>query len=163
MRQSHSADFDTMKPSAYTDTAGRLSTDGADVIPITGRASLSRATWKSNGTMRVAFLLTCLQFSFAMYATFLLYWSSPAVPDLVVKPESDYWLPKIGKIFPQSGQTGSGGGAIQRMVLESGTTAALAVPGEPTKQAVCQSEEITFEQKKSNNTNMIEIKSGLFR
>jgi len=169
MRQSLNVDFDVMKASSpVTDlTAGRLFTDGVDMIPTTGRPSLSsstvRSSWKSIGTIRMASLLTCLQFSFAMYGTLLLYWSSPAVPDLVMRPDSDFWLPNIGKIFPKSGQ--AGGGPNQRMVLESGSTTAtaMAVSAEAQKLAVCQKEELSFEQKKSNNTKMIEIKTGLFR
>lgn len=176
MRQSHSADFESMKSSSMDASSGRLSSDGFDIFPVTGRASLTttnggtRSSWmKSNATMRVAFVLTCLQFSFAIYATFLLYWSSPAVPDLVVKPDVDYWLPKIGKFFPASSTTtttqpgGGTGPIIPRMVLESGTAAVQGELLPPTKRAVCQSEQIVFEQKKSNDSNMIDIKTGLFR
>lgn len=142
---------------------GKLFSDGADVIPVTGRASMNpwRLPWKGTNTMRVAFLLTILQFSFAMYATFLLYWLSPAVPDLHVDPESANWanqISRIGKIFPTSYSSQ----VPNRLIMEMETTP-LALQASQPKSAVCEFEEIAFEQKISNNTKMIEIKTSLFR
>jgi hypothetical protein len=141
---------------------GKLFSDG-EVIPVTGRASMNpgRLPWKGTNTMRVAFLLTILQFSFAMYATFLLYWLSPAVPDLHVDPESANWanqISRIGKIFPTSYSSQ----VPNRLIMEMETTP-LALQTAQPKSAVCEFEEIAFEQKISNNTKMIEIKTGLFR
>lgn len=153
----HSADLEEMK------SEGKLFSDGADVIAVTGRASMNpgRLPWKGTNTMRVAFLLTILQFSFAMYATFLLYWLSPAVPDLHVDPESANWanqISRIGKIFPTSYSSQ----VPNRLIMEMETTP-LALQASQPKSAVCEFEEIAFEQKISNNTKMIEIKTSLFR
>lgn len=156
----YSVDVEDMK---FSLMEGKVHSDVGVDIPVTGRASLSTgrssSSWKTNGTMRVAFVLTMLQFSFAMYATFLLYWLSPAVPDLHGDRDTAIWtnhISKIGKIFPTS-YTAQ---VPNRVMMES--SAVLAVQGEP-KSAVCVFEDIAFPQKKSNNTKMIGIKTGLFR
>lgn len=150
--------------SPFIDTAttpGKLFSDPSE-FPLTGRPSLAgRSSWRSNGTMRLAFLLTVLQFTFAMYATFLLYWMSPSVPDLKMQPDTSFWTDQFGKIFPTTSHKGS------RLVLENPglevqRTTVFEVRQRP-KSVVCESEEIAFPQMKSNNTKMIEIKTGLFR
>lgn len=95
---------------------------------------------RSSLTMRFACLLKVLQFGCAVYATSSLYWMSPALPD--VKPD---WTRPVWT--PPARLAG-------RMGLE-------LLP--EAKRAVCETEEIPFQQKKSNITKVVEIKRGLFR
>ncbi|CAM6128710.1 unnamed protein product [Calypogeia fissa] len=107
-------------------------------------------------SMQVAAGLTCLQFTFAVYATFLLYFMSPSV-DLTTRPDTSWasqialqWrgLLKMPPLHP-------GGRAVQE----------LSQPGLQyfSRDAVCDFEPIEFQQKKSNNSAIIGLKTGLYR
>jgi hypothetical protein len=100
----------------------------------------------SNQAMRLAAMLTFLQFSFAIYATFLLYYMSPTVPDL----NTPFFFSQFTtSLFGSSSRRG-------RMGME-------ILPPPASKSMVCQAEQITFSQKKSNNSVLIDMKTSLFR
>lgn len=100
--------------------------------------SKGRPLTRLSFTMRLACVLTLLQFVCAMYATFLLYWMFPSsIPD--VTPD---WA-RLNRPHP-----------VERVGLE--------LLQEP-KRAVCEMEVIPFKQKRSDNSKMIEIKTGLFQ
>ncbi|XP_002973886.2 uncharacterized protein LOC9656675 [Selaginella moellendorffii] len=82
--------------------------------------------------------LTCLQFVFAAYATFLLYFMIPSAMDL---PRSA-WSSKLTKKFFPEQQLGGG--------------------TEDLKKSLCVYEEISFAQKVSNDTNLVRIKTQLY-
>lgn len=132
-----------------------------------GRLSLnstprvSAASWKSTGAVsRVAFLLTCLQFGCAMYATFLFFLSPTSMPDIMTEgPEAAAWLLAHGQRSRLDFPTSTGAGSSEQQMVRR---VSLELHPEP-KSAVCETEEIAFEQKKSNNTRMIDIKTSLFR
>ncbi|KAL8167478.1 hypothetical protein V2J09_008977 [Rumex salicifolius] len=105
------------------------------------------------GTARLVTLLTCLQFAFAIYATFLLYYMSPSVDLRTSKPDL-MWATRFATkwkqfIVDQQPNLVPGNGAV--------TTTETASPGE-----VCEQEKIEFEQKKSNDLQMIKIKRELY-
>lgn len=101
------------------------------------RASLGAAAKHSS---RLVAALTCLQLAFAIYATFLLYYMSPAV-DLRVKPDFA-WATRIAQRWKQSIMPGAPGG------------------GDPlSPQEVCEHESIEFEQKKSTDALMIDLRT----
>ncbi|MQL95643.1 hypothetical protein Taro_028318 [Colocasia esculenta] len=92
---------------------------------------------------RIVAALTCLQFAFAIYATFLLYYMSPSV-DLRSKPDFS-WATNIVQHW-------------KKMVLPSFPDSAVALnPAE-----VCEQEQIDFQQKKSNDAVMIKFKRELY-
>lgn len=108
--------------------------------------------------MRMAASLTCLQFLFAMYATFLLYFMSPTV-DLRANPDNS-WSAQIAKQW--SGLLGRYHGP---MLLELANLDAAKNNTQnlrQTPQEVCEFVQITFEQKKSNDLRMIRIKTELY-
>ncbi|CAA6655249.1 unnamed protein product [Spirodela intermedia] len=108
---------------------------------VVGKGSKMRL---SKGTpSRIVAALTCLQFAFAMYATFLLYYMSPSV-DLRPKPEFS-WATNIVQHWKQ-------------MVLPGfqGTAAVL------TPEEACEHEQIDFVQKKSDDAVMIGFKRYLY-
>ncbi|PKA52082.1 hypothetical protein AXF42_Ash014019 [Apostasia shenzhenica] len=106
---------------------------------VNGKGARMRASRGS--ASRLVAALTCLQLAFAIYATFLLYYMSPAV-DLRTKPDFS-WATRIAqrwKIFM----------AQPRMLS--------AHHGNP----ICEHEEIDFEQKKSNDEVMTRLKRELY-
>ncbi|KAL5998343.1 hypothetical protein ACLOJK_009283 [Asimina triloba] len=106
---------------------------------------------KRSPTRLVAFL-TCLQFAFAIYATFLLYFMGPAV-DLRTKPDFT-WATRIAKQWKQF--------IIQPHVLSS-YQENLVLRAEPLiASEVCEHEKIDFSQKKSNDVQMIKFKRELY-
>eukprot|EP00249_Psilotum_nudum_P001663 c14291_g1_i1 orf=558-3296(+) len=110
---------------------------------------------KSIKSMRLAAGLTCLQFVFAIYATFLLYFMSPAV-DLMAEPDMS-WTSEITRhwrtILSRSHLT-----RVSRLTANPVNTSIRL-----TKHEACMSEEINFEQKVSNDTLMLSLKSDLHR
>nr|CAB3448271.1 unnamed protein product [Digitaria exilis] len=98
----------------------------------------------ARNTSRLVASLTCLQFAFAIYATFLLYYMSPAV-DMRVKPDLA-WATRIAQHWKQLIATHPGGDD--------------APPLSP--QEVCEHESIDFEQKKSTDELMIRLKRDLY-
>ncbi len=112
-----------------------------DYITKTGAGS--RLGNKSNSSIKLSAGLACLQFSFAIYATFLLYYLSSTVDPIITGPERASWMTQQwSRLFPQrSGR--------QPEALHG--------------RSVCQWEEIGFSQKISNDSHMVAIKTGLFR
>lgn len=106
---------------------------------------------------RLVTCLTFLQFAFAVYATFLLYYMSPAI-DLRSKPDFT-WATRIAQQWKQF--------IIPPHVLSRYQESANFVLGSeitplvsPTE--VCEHEKIEFEQKKSNDAVMIKLKRELY-
>ncbi|KAL5990611.1 hypothetical protein ACLOJK_011514 [Asimina triloba] len=101
---------------------------------------------------RFVTFLTCLQFAFAVYATFLLYCMSPTI-DLGTKPEFA-WATRIAKQWKEFiTQPHVFGKYQENLVLQS----RLSMLSE-----VCESEKIDFSQKKSNDAQMIKLKRELY-
>lgn len=109
---------------------------------------------------RLVTMLTCLQFAFAIYATFLLYFLSPPI-DLRSKPDFS-WATRIAKnwrnlmVIPPH--------MVNRFqdssnLLVQETPAAIA---HLTPREVCQNEKIDFQQKKSDDAIMIKLKRELY-
>ncbi|KAF5183440.1 glycosyltransferase family protein, partial [Thalictrum thalictroides] len=108
-----------------------------------------------SSSSRLVTALTCLQFAFAIYATFLLYYMSPAV-DLRTKPDFA-WATKIAQhwkqlIIPPH--------VLGRYQESSSLLAAELSPTTPSE--VCEHEQIDFQQKKSNDAQMIKLKRELY-
>ncbi|KAL3849463.1 hypothetical protein ACJIZ3_011345 [Penstemon smallii] len=108
---------------------------------------------QKGASARVVTLLTCLQFSFAVYATFLLYFMSPSI-DLRTKPDF-VWATRIAQQWKQFMVT---------------TPHVVTHYTEPPKNSsiistsqVCEQEKIDFEQKKSNDEVMIKLKRELYQ
>ncbi|KAJ4785276.1 Glycosyltransferase family protein 2 [Rhynchospora pubera] len=95
--------------------------------------------------------LTLLQFAFAMYATFLLYYMSPSV-DLRTKPDFS-WATRIAHQWKHFITQPHGLSSIQ----ENGLVINSFSP-----QEVCEHEKIDFSQKKSNDELMIRLKTELY-
>ncbi|XVF46319.1 hypothetical protein PTKIN_Ptkin03bG0018100 [Pterospermum kingtungense] len=107
------------------------------------------------GSNRLVTALTCLQFAFAVYATFLLYYMSPAV-DLRTKPDFA-WATRIARNMKQL--------IIPPHVLGRYQEAASLIRAEVppiTPSEVCEHEKIDFVQKKSNDVWMIKLKRELY-
>jgi len=100
-----------------------------------GRASIAKHS------SRLVAALTCLQLAFAIYATFLLYYMSPAV-DLRGKPDFA-WATRIAQRWRQSIMPGADGAPL-------------------SLQEVCEHETIEFDQKKSTDALMIRLKRELY-
>ena len=104
---------------------------------------------------RLVTALTCLQFAFAIYATFLLYYMSPTI-DLRAKPDFT-WATRIAQQWKQF--------IIPPHVLGRYQEAASLVRAEiqPINPSqVCEHEKIDFQQKKSNDSQMIKLKRELY-
>lgn len=105
---------------------------------------------------RLVTALTCLQFAFAIYATFLLYYMSPAI-DLRSKPDFA-WATRFAQHWKQL--------MIQPHVVSHYQEASSLVGAEITPinpSEVCEHEKIDFMQKKSNDAQMIKLKTELYR
>lgn len=97
-------------------------------------------------TSRLVAALTCLQFAFAIYATFLLYYMSPNV-DLRTKPDFS-WATKLAHQWKQF--------VVSPRMLQE-----LPLVG-TTPAEVCEYEKIEFSQKKSEDAVMIKLKRELY-
>ncbi|KAJ9188837.1 hypothetical protein P3X46_000198 [Hevea brasiliensis] len=104
---------------------------------------------------RLVAALTCLQFAFAIYATFLLYYMSPAV-DLRTKPDFT-WATRIAQNWKQFIVPPRVLGRYQEAASLVGTEIQPITPLE-----VCEHEKIDFQQKKSNDAQMIKLKRELY-
>lgn len=97
--------------------------------------------------------LTCLQFFFAVYATFLLYYMGPSI-DLRTKPDfsriAQQW--KHLMITPR----------IVGHYQESSSSLIQEDNNNQLPSLVCESEKIDFLQKKSNDVQMIKLKRELY-
>jgi hypothetical protein len=96
-------------------------------------------------------LLTCLQFAFAVYATFLLYYMSPSI-DLRTKPEI-IWATRIAQQWKEYINPPR---TVTRFQVQS-TKVVFS------KSEVCEVEKIDFVQKKSNDAVMIKLKTELYQ
>lgn len=105
---------------------------------------------------RLVTVLTCLQFAFAVYATFLLYFMSPSV-DLRGKPDFS-WATRIAQQWKQL--------MVTPHVVSHYQEANALVRGEitppVTPSEVCENEKIDFVQKKSSDEVMIKLKRDLY-
>lgn len=105
---------------------------------------------------RLVTALTCLQFAFAVYATFLLYYMSPSI-DLRTKPDFT-WATKIAQQWKQY--------IIPPHIIghyqDSASLVRLAEIQPITPSEVCEHEKIDFEQKKSSDAQMIKLKTELY-
>ncbi|KAJ1377199.1 Nucleotide-diphospho-sugar transferase [Sesbania bispinosa] len=110
---------------------------------------------KSASTKFVA-ALTCLQFFFAVYATFLLYYMGPSI-DLRTKPDFT-WATRIAQQWKQLMITphvmGHYQDAASSLIQEE---IQATIPSQ-----VCENEKIDFMQKKSNDVKMIKFKRELY-
>ncbi|KAG8060650.1 hypothetical protein GUJ93_ZPchr0002g26203 [Zizania palustris] len=105
---------------------------------LTGGGKYARAARHSS---RLVAALTCVQLAFAIYATFLLYYMSPAV-DLRTKPDFA-WATRIAQHWKQLMAQPGGGPPLSPL-------------------EVCEHESIDFEQKKSQDAVMIRLKRELY-
>ncbi|KAJ7001977.1 hypothetical protein NC653_012142 [Populus alba x Populus x berolinensis] len=136
-------EFDNEK---WDDLEGMLS----DYVGGKAKSKLHR-----NPSARLITALTCLQFAFAIYATFLLYYMSPTV-DLRAKPDFT-WATRIAQQWKQF--------IIPPHVLGRYQEAASLVreeiqPINPSQ--VCEHEKIDFQQRKSNDSQTIKLKRELY-
>ncbi|XP_077227844.1 uncharacterized protein LOC143860884 [Tasmannia lanceolata] len=106
---------------------------------------------KSSSTRLVGFL-TCLQFAFAIYATFLIYYMSPSL-DLRTKPDFT-WATRIARQWKQF--------IIQPHVLRHYQENFVLQSSIQKPSEVCEHEQIDFLQKKSNDVQMIKYKRELY-
>ncbi|KAG5515519.1 hypothetical protein RHGRI_036526 [Rhododendron griersonianum] len=107
---------------------------------------------------RLVTMLTCLQFAFAIYATFLLYYLSPAI-DLRTKPDFS-WATKFAQnwrnlIIPTH---------VVSRYQDSSNSLVQETPAVAhfTPREVCENEKIDFQQKKSDDAVMIKLKRELY-
>lgn len=107
---------------------------------------------------RLVTVLTCLQFAFAVYATFLLYFMSPSV-DLMGKPDFS-WATRIAQqwkhlmVTPHVVSHYQEANALVQSEI-------IAPPISPSE--VCEHEKIDFVQKKSSDGVMIKFKRELYQ
>ncbi|GLT33785.1 hypothetical protein SLA2020_083460 [Shorea laevis] len=108
-----------------------------------------------SASSRLVTALTCLQFAFAVYATFLLYYMGPAI-DLRTAPDFT-WAKSFARNMKQF--------IIPQHVLghyqESASLLTAEIPP-VTPSVVCEHEQIDFSQKKSNDVQMIKLKRELY-
>ncbi|MBA0737357.1 hypothetical protein Gogos_010826 [Gossypium gossypioides] len=115
----------------------------------------AKAKAPKNASSRLVTALTCLQFAFAVYATFLLYYMSPAV-DLRTKPDFA-WATRIARNMKQF--------IIPPHVLGRYQEAASFIRAEIppiTPSTICETEKLDFMQKKSNDVQMVKLKRELY-
>lgn len=106
------------------------------------------------GSTRIVTLLTCVQFAFAVYATFLLYYMSPAID---LRTPDFTWSKSLMRNMTQF--------IIPQHVLGHYQESASLIAGEispVTPSVVCEHEQIDFSQKKSNDVQMIKLKTELY-
>ncbi|KAK8695965.1 hypothetical protein V6N13_001106 [Hibiscus sabdariffa] len=105
---------------------------------------------------RLVMALTYLQFAFAVYATFLLYYMSPTV-DLRMKPDFA-WVITIARNMKQLIVTPH---VLSRYLEVSSSLIGAEVP--PIMPSdICEHEKINFVQKKSSDAQMIKLKRELY-
>lgn len=108
------------------------------------------------GSARLVATLTCLQFFFAVYATFLVYYMSPPI-DLRTKPDFT-WATRIAQQWKQLMITPH---VLTRYQEFSSSAVSKEIqPINPSQ--VCEHEKIDFMQKKSNDAQMIKLKRELY-
>lgn len=108
---------------------------------------------------RLVTMLTCLQFAFAIYATFLLYYMSPAV-DLRSNQDTT-WAARIAQNWKNLIITAPH--FVSRYQEDSSLAQSGYTPlANFAKADVCEQEKIDFEQKKSTDQVMIKLKTDLY-
>ncbi|WOL18076.1 hypothetical protein Cni_G26869 [Canna indica] len=108
--------------------------------------SSTKARAPKIASSRLVATLTFLQFAFAIYATFLLYYMSPSVD---LRSKADFsWATRIAQHWRHF--------IIQPHVLSG------AVQELPAAADVCEFEKIDFSQKKSEDATMIKLKRELY-
>ncbi|KAK6926781.1 hypothetical protein RJ641_008500 [Dillenia turbinata] len=105
---------------------------------------------QKSSSARLVTALTCLQFAFAIYATFLLYYINPAI-DMRSKPDFS-WATRIAQHWKQM--------IITPHVVSHYQESNSLTPVSPSQ--VCEQEKIDFEQKKSNDAQMVKLKRELY-
>ncbi|KAK6138103.1 hypothetical protein DH2020_028143 [Rehmannia glutinosa] len=95
---------------------------------------------KCYSSNRLVTILTCFQFAFAVYATFLLYFMSPSI-DLTSITQQ--WKQLIVTTTPH-------------------VVSHYEIPTLINSSLVCEHEKIDFDQKKSNDATMIKLKTELY-
>ncbi|CAI9770818.1 unnamed protein product [Fraxinus pennsylvanica] len=111
---------------------------------------------QKNGSARLVTVLTCLQFSFACYATLLLYFMSPSI-DLGTKPDFS-WATRIAHQWKHYMITPH---IVSHYQEANSLIRAEVQPISPSQ--VCEHEKIDFVQKKSNDAVMIKLKRDLYK
>ncbi|KAL0460183.1 UNVERIFIED_CONTAM: hypothetical protein Slati_0645500 [Sesamum latifolium] len=111
---------------------------------------------QKGSSARLVTVLTCLQFAFAVYATFLLYYMSPSV-DLRTKPDFS-WATRIAQQWKQLIVTPH---VVSHYQESNSLIRAETPPISPSE--VCENEKIDFVQKKSNDAVMIKLKRELYQ
>ncbi|KAL5565714.1 hypothetical protein UlMin_028878, partial [Ulmus minor] len=127
----------------------------SDYVKSNGKTNKFKQPHKS-ASARLVRILTCLQFAFAVYATFLIYYMSPSI-DLRTKPDFT-WATRIAHQWRQY--------IIPPHVIghyQDQASYLVASEIQPIKPSdVCEKEKIDFEQKKSNDAQMIKLKRELY-
>ncbi|XP_009631262.1 uncharacterized protein [Nicotiana tomentosiformis] len=131
------------------------SLDGMGSESMGGKAKMRQQ--KSSCT-RLVTVLTCLQFSFAVYATFLLYYMSPSL-DLRTTPDFS-WTTRIAQqwkqfIIPPH--------VVTRYNREANSVVRAETQPIVNPSEVCEHEKIDFVQKKSNDAVTIKLKTELYQ
>ncbi|XP_050214403.1 uncharacterized protein LOC126665608 [Mercurialis annua] len=122
-----------------------------------GRAKLKNNNKTSASSNKIVTILTCLQFAFAVYATFLLYYMSPSI-DLRTKPDF-IWATRIAQQWKQFIVPPH---VLGRYQESSSLVQSDQIIQNITPSDVCEHEKIEFEQKKSTDTKMIKLKRELY-
>lgn len=134
-----------------------------DYVVSGGGKAKSKAQKVSSTNTKLVAALTCFQFIFAAYATFLLYYISPSI-DLPTKPDFT-WATQLAQQWKHHLM-------IRPHVLGHFQEASSSLIKEaqikpkpitlPSDEEVCQSEKIDFTQKKSSDLQMIKSKRELY-
>ncbi|XP_009770821.1 uncharacterized protein [Nicotiana sylvestris] len=131
------------------------SLDGMVSESMGGKAKMRQ---QKTSRTRLVTVLTCLQFSFAVYATFLLYYMSPSL-DLRTKPDFS-WTTRIAQqwkqlfIIPPH--------VVTRYNQEANSV--VRAETQPiTPSEVCEHDKIDFIQKKSTDAVTIKLKTQLYQ
>lgn len=109
-------------------------------------------------TTKFVAALTCLQFFFAVYATFLLYYMGPSI-DLRTKPDFSRIAQQWKSLMITPHIVGHYQESASSLIQEDNNNQfqATTIPS-----LVCENEKIDFLQKKSNDVQMIKIKRELY-
>ncbi|OIT02032.1 PREDICTED: uncharacterized protein LOC109226835 [Nicotiana attenuata] len=130
------------------------SLDGMVSESMGGKAKMRQ---QKTSCTRLVTVLTCLQFSFAVYATFLLYYMTPSL-DLRTNPDFS-WTTQIAQQWKQF--------IIQPHVVTRYNQEANSLVRPETQpitpSEVCEHEKIDFVQKKSNDAVTIKLKTELYQ
>ncbi|GMH07122.1 hypothetical protein Nepgr_008962 [Nepenthes gracilis] len=132
--------------------------DGFQSDYLGGKEKLLKAAAHKSAPTKLVTALTCLQFAFAVYATFLLFYMSPAI-DLQTKPDFS-WATRIAQQWKQLVIPH----AVNHLQQASSNTPVLLEPQQQVINIseVCEHERIDFEQKKSNDAKMVKLKRELY-